>query len=98
MLANQKKPITAVSDVTNHAPKAFDINVHIFGKSITWDIRDAYHAVFLQPGFDRACGRFDPVSSPRNAAQVFESFDKSNRPVSAHAEIADIVKKYDARS
>ena len=96
MLADQKEPVSPVRYVAGHATVSFDFNLDIFGEAITGHICDRYQTVFVEFGVNRAGRCLDPMSSRGDSAHIFQRFDKADRAVATHAEIADIVEKYHA--
>src|SRR6185369_12359680 len=93
MLADQKEPVAAVSNVTYDASKTRNLDCNFFRVTIARHIGYSDAAISVKFCLDHADGRFNFMNACSYSAHVFKSFDQSDRAVAAHPEVADVVKK-----
>src|SRR5213078_2640411 len=93
MFTDQKEPVAAPRDIAHYGSDSFNIDSDIFCKTITRHIGDRDKSVRFQFRFDRPDRSLDDMLSRTDLAHVFQSPNQSDRPVAAHSEIADVVKK-----
>src|SRR5579862_5047595 len=96
MVANEEEPVASPGDVTSHLAITRNFNFHIGGEAIARNIIHSDFAARVQDGANGSDWCLDAVLAGLDAIQKGEGRDEANGAVTAHAEIADIVKEDDA--
>src|ERR1700722_7263236 len=98
MLAHEKKPVSSPGHIAPHLAVSGDFDCNICRAAITCDIVDSDLATFVQNRTDGAHRSFNFVLSRTDALHVSQCRNQTNGPVTAHTQVADIIKEDDTRS
>src|SRR5437899_2794665 len=90
---NKKKPVSSPGNIATHLAESRHFDGYLGSAAVARDIVDGYFAVGVEDRADSSNRSFHPVFPGRNAPHVRKSSDEPNRPVTAHPEISDVVKK-----
>src|SRR5215204_4525273 len=92
MITDQKEPVATPGYVAFYRA-AVKLDRNVLCKSITRYICDRDVSVRFQFRFDRTDGCLDQMFPGSDLAHMFQRSNQSDRSVSTHSEIADVVKE-----
>lgn len=98
VLRDEEKPIAAPGDVAGDFAQAGNVHGEILFRAPAWNVGDRDFAVRMQRGGDDTHRGFNPVLAGFDPSEMRERDNEANRPVPAHAEVADVVEEDDAAS
>ena len=93
MLGDEEKPVTAPRDIAGQHAITGHLDAHGLAVTVGRHIAHGDAAVRIERGLDDANRRFDPVLTGPDAPHMRQRHHESDRAVSAHAEVADVVEE-----
>src|SRR5579863_4272142 len=94
---SEEEPVAAPRDIALDLAEPLDLDRDRFGEAITLDILDNGCRIVDQFDADDSDRRLEAMAPSPEAPHMGERDGEADRPVAAHAEIADIVEEDDAR-
>src|SRR5258708_30851217 len=94
-MAYKEEPIPSPSDVPTHFAVSGNLDRHVCRGAVTLDIVDCDLAAVVQHSTHSADGCFDLMFSRADTLHVGQGCHQTNRSVTAHAKVSDIVKEDD---
>jgi hypothetical protein len=93
---DEEEPVAAPRDVADHPADAGDVERHVRAVPVGRDVGDLHRVRVEERGDHRSDRRVHAVGAERDAAQVVQGHEQTDRAVAAHAEAADVVEEEDA--
>ena len=93
VIVHQKEPVSAPGDVSHVGLQARHGHAHVLGQPVALDVVDRHGVGTFERDRHRSDGRFEPVRAGPDPPQVGQGDGHADRPVAAHAEVADVVEE-----
>ncbi|MFT5130465.1 MAG: UDP-glucose 4-epimerase, partial [Rhodothermales bacterium] len=93
----QEEPVAAPGDVAMHVAESGHIDRHSCSAAIAAHVTDGHASVWKECSGNIANGCFELMFAGADASEMGQCGDDADGAMSAHAEIADVVEKDDAR-
>ena len=93
---HEEKPISSPGNISAHGSEIFDGHGHACPVTVTRNIFNRHAAISSERCTDNAHGRFDAVFSRADSTKMGQCCHHSDRAVTAHSQVADIVEKDDS--
>src|ERR1700691_2220309 len=96
MVTHEEEPVSSPRNVTVHLAVTRHLHCNMRGAAITCDVVDRNFTTIVQNRTHHSDRRLDSMVTAPNFTHISQGGNQPNRSVTAHPQIADVVKKYDA--
>src|SRR5258708_31092840 len=97
MIVDKEKPISPPSDIAHNFTDAIHLDFHRGSTAKAGNVLDGDRVLSFERSGNHSYGGLDLVNPSLNFAHVGERDHEADDPMTAHAEVANVIKENDAR-